>query len=264
MISQEKFISYMGVPLISKGHVKGVLEIFHRSVITTDEEWFSLLNTLAGQAAIAIDNASMLMELQQSNRELALAYDATIEGWSQALEFRDSATEGHARRVTRLTVRLARLAGLDEKQVVHVRRGALLHDIGKMGIPDAILRKKSPLSNRELDIMHKHPLYALKMLSTIPFLRPALDIPVYHHEKWDGTGYPFGLQGEQIPLAARIFAIADVYDALTSDRPYQKAWVNREAISYILHQAGTHFDPSLVPLALRELRSKSEAKKEVE
>jgi putative nucleotidyltransferase with HDIG domain len=243
------------VPLIAKGQVRGVLEIFNRSTLKPDAEWLNFLETLAGQAAIAIDNATILAELQQSNTELALAYDATIEGWSRALELRDREMEGHAQRVTKLTVRLARLMGMDEKQIVHVRRGALLHDIGKMGLPDNILFKPGPLAADELEIMQQHPVYAMEMLSTISYLRPALDIPVYHHEKWNGTGYPYALQEEQIPRAARIFAIADVYDALTSDRPYRHAWTHEEAISYIRSQAGQHFDPGSVRVALREIKA---------
>jgi PAS domain S-box-containing protein/putative nucleotidyltransferase with HDIG domain len=253
--SHEGFKCYFGVPLIAKGQVRGVLEIFNRSTLRPDAEWLNFLETLAGQAAIAIDNSTILFELHQSNTELALAYDATIEGWSRALELRDRETEGHAQRVTKLTVQLARLMGMDEKQIVHVRRGALLHDIGKMGLPDNILFKPGPLATDELEIMQQHPVYAMKMLSTISYLRPALDIPVYHHEKWNGTGYPYALQEEQIPQAARIFAIADVYDALTSDRPYRSAWTHEEAISYIRSQAGRHFDPGTAHVALREIRA---------
>jgi HD-GYP domain-containing protein (c-di-GMP phosphodiesterase class II) len=253
ILSNEKFVSYVGVPFISKGLVRGVLEVFNRSAFEPDDDWFSLLDALASQAANAIENASVLVELQQSSRELALAYEATIDGWSRALEMRDGEMEGHTQRITQLTVRLARLSGIDEKEIVHVRRGALLHDIGKMGLPDSILLISGPLTNDEIEIMQQHPVYAMKMLSTIPHLRPALDIPVYHHEKWDGTGYPYRLVGEQIPLAARIFAIADIYDALTSDHPHRKAWTHKDAISYIRKQAGFHFDPALVPFALREL-----------
>jgi PAS domain S-box-containing protein len=253
--SHEGFKCYFGVPLLAKGQVRGVLEIFNRSALKPDAEWLNFLETLAGQAAIAIDNATILAELQQSNTELALAYDATIEGWSRALELRDREMEGHAQRVTKLTVRLARLIGMDEKQIVHVRRGALLHDIGKVGLPDNILFKPGPLNPDEVEMMQQHPVYAMKMLSTISYLRPALDIPVYHHEKWNGTGYPYALRGEQIPVAARIFAIADVYDALTSDRPYRQAWTQKEAISYIRSQAGRQFDPASVRIALREIKA---------
>ena len=184
--------------------------------------------------------------LQQVHAELAQAYEATLEGWSRALELRDKGTEGHSRRVTEMTVQLARAMGVDEDELVHIRRGALLHDIGKMGIPDGILLKPGPLTAEERKVMHNHPVYAYEMLSPITYLHPALDIPYCHHEKWDGTGYPRGLQGEQIPLAARIFAVVDVWDALCSNRPYRSGWSEQEAIAYIREQASTHFDPSVV------------------
>jgi putative two-component system response regulator len=143
---------------------------------------------------------------------------------------------------------MAKKVGLSKEELVHVRRGALLHDIGKMGIPDSILHKPGPLTDEEWVIMRKHPQYAFEMLSPISYLRPALDIPGCHHEKWDGSGYPRGLIGKQIPLEARIFALIDVYDALTSDRPYRKAWSKEKAISYMRDASGSHFDPNLVPL----------------
>lgn len=184
--------------------------------------------------------------LQQANEELALAYDATLKGWSLALELRDNETQGHSQRVTELTMRLAQAMGMNEDQLIHVYRGALLHDIGKMGIPDSILHKPGPLTDKEWAIMRKHPIYAYELLASIDYLRPALDIPYCHHEKWDGTGYPRGLKGEEIPLAARIFAVIDVWDALRSDRPYRKPWPPARVRNYILEQSGTHFDPKVV------------------
>jgi PAS domain S-box-containing protein len=256
-ILPEAFVFYAGVPLLTKGEVKGVLEVFHRARLTPDDEWTESLEALASQAAIAIDNATLFDGLQRSNYELALAYDATIEGWSRALDLRDKETEGHSQRVTDLTLQLARAMGLSESELVHARRGALLHDIGKMGVPDSILLKPGPLSDEEWVIMRKHPLYAYDMLSPITFLRPALDIPYLHHEKWDGTGYPRGLKGEQIPPAARIFAVVDVWDALRSDRPYRPAWSEELAREHIASQAGTHFDPNVVSkfLGLLQLRT---------
>jgi putative nucleotidyltransferase with HDIG domain len=239
-------MEYFGVPLISKGEVKGVLEIFHRSQLRPNREWLELLETMAGQAAIAIDNSQLFEKIQHSNLELALAYDATIEGWSRAMDLRDQETEGHTQRVTEKTVLLARSLGLPDEDILHIRRGALLHDIGKIGVPDNILLKDGPLTEKEWDIMRKHPQYAYEMLHPINYLRPSMEIPHLHHEKWDGTGYPLGLKGEQIPLAARIFAIVDVYDALTSDRPYRKAWSEEKALNYIREQSGRHFDPELV------------------
>jgi len=245
-LRDEGFVVYYAVPLIAKGQVKGVLEAFHRSPLVPGAEWLTFLETLAGQAAIAIDNAALFDDLQRSNMELALAYDTTIEGWSCALDLRDKETEGHTIRVTELTLRLARAMGIGQDEMVHIRRGALLHDIGKMGIPDAILLKPGPLTPEEWIIMRKHPVYALDLLSRIPYLRPALDIPYYHHEKWDGSGYPIGLKSEQIPLSSRIFAVADVWDALRSDRPYRPGWSEEKAREYILSEAGKHFDPNVV------------------
>jgi len=246
LLPEEGFIAYYGVPLIAKGQVKGVLEIFHRAPLKPDPEWLDFLQTLAGQAAIAIDNAELFESLQRANVELNLAYDTTLEGWAHALELRDMETEGHTQRVTEMTLRLARAMGMSEAELMHVRRGALLHDIGKMGIPDSILRKPGPLTEEEWEIMRQHPVYAYEMLSPIAHLRPALDIPYCHHEKWDGTGYPQGLKGEQIPLAARIFAVVDVWDALLSERPYRLAWPKERVIRYICEQAGRHFDPQVV------------------
>jgi putative nucleotidyltransferase with HDIG domain len=250
-LRDENFKVYFAVPLIAKGQIKGVLEAFHRDPIVPGEEWMGFLETLAGQAAIAMDNAELFDGLQRTNIELALAYDTTIEGWSCALDLRDKETEGHTLRVTELTLRLAREMGISEAELVHVRRGALLHDIGKMGIPDAILLKPGPLSDEEWIIMRKHPVYALDLLTRIPYLRSSLDVPYYHHEKWDGSGYPTGLSGEQIPLAARIFAVADVWDALRSDRPYRPGWDEDKARDYIISEAGRHFDPQVIEVFQR-------------
>jgi putative nucleotidyltransferase with HDIG domain len=250
LLAGEGFVTYYAVPLVAKGQVKGVLELFQRASFEPDPDWQDFLESLATQAAIAIDNAQLFADLQRSNQELALAYDTTLEGWSRALELRDQETEGHTSRVTDLTLRLSRTMGMSEAELVQVRRGALLHDIGKMGIPDSILLKDSPLSAEEWAVMRRHPIYAHELLSPVPFLKSALDIPYCHHEKWDGSGYPQGLIGEQIPLAARIFAIVDVWDALNSDRPYRPAWPKDKAVRYIRSQAGTHFDPRIVDVFL--------------
>ncbi len=249
-LADEDFVSYFGVPLIAKGIVKGVLEIFHRTQLQPDQEWLDFLNTLAGQAALAIDNANLFDSLQRSNIDLTLAYDATIEGWSRAMDLRDKETEGHTQRVTSLALELASLFGIKDEDLVGIRRGALLHDIGKMGIPDAILLKPAKLTEEEWDIMKKHPTLAFEMLSPIHYLQSAMDIPYCHHEKWDGTGYPRGLKGEQIPLAARIFSIVDVWDALTSDRPYRKAWSNEKTLEYLKSESGTSFDPQVLETCL--------------
>ncbi|HTX80310.1 MAG TPA: histidine kinase N-terminal 7TM domain-containing protein [Longilinea sp.] len=249
--SLEGFITYMGVPLIAKGQLKGVLEIFQRSSLELGLVQRDFLEVLAGVTAIAIDSTQLFENLRSSNAELRLAYDKTIEGWSRAMDLRDKDTEGHTQRVTEVTLMLAEEMGLSSDELAHIRWGALLHDIGKIGIPDEILRKPGPLSEEEWVIMRKHPQLAYDMLSPITYLRFSLDIPYCHHEKWNGTGYPRGLRGEQIPLAARIFAVVDVWDALGSDRPYRKAWSRTRILQYIAKQAGKHFDPDVVANFLR-------------
>jgi PAS domain S-box-containing protein len=190
-------------------------------------------------------------QIQRLNTELLRAYDATLEGWSRALDMRDRETEGHTRRVTEMSVRLASALGFTDEQLVHIRRGALLHDIGKMGVPDAILLKPGPLTPEEWAIMRLHPGHAYQMLAPIAFLRPALDIPHFHHEKWDGTGYPRGLAGEAIPFAARVFAVVDVWDALRSHRPYRSAWPDAQVRAHLQAESGRHFDPRVVEAFLK-------------
>ncbi len=242
----EDFRAYIGLPLISKGEVQGVLEIYHRTPLLPTSDWRIFLEALAGQAAIAIDNAQLFTSLQDSNQQLTLAYDATIEGWSAALDLRDRETEGHSQRLTDLTLRLAQAMGVSGDELVHIRRGALLHDIGKMAVPDHILFKPGPLTDDEWLVMRQHPQQAYALLAGIKYLRPALDIPYCHHEKWDGSGYPRGLKGPQIPRAARIFAVVDVWDALWSNRPYRTGWSPDKIRAYILEQSGQHFDPAAV------------------
>jgi putative nucleotidyltransferase with HDIG domain len=256
-LANEAFVRYYAVPLIAKEGIKGVMEIFQRTPLEPDEEWLGFLDTLAGQAAIAIDNATLFENLQTSNKDLMEAYDTTLEGWSAALDLRDKETEGHTQRVTKMTVRLAESMGFNQQQLLHVRRGALLHDIGKMGVPDRILLKPGKLTDEEWEIMRKHPVYAYQLLKPITYLGSALDIPYCHHEKWDGTGYPRGLTGEEIPLAARIFSVIDIYDALTSDRPYREAWTIEKTSSYIRELSGTHLDPQVVEAFLK-MSSKDE------
>jgi HD-GYP domain-containing protein (c-di-GMP phosphodiesterase class II) len=239
------------VPLVAKGNLVGVLFLGNRSGLQPDQEWLDFLETLAGQAAMAIDSIKVFEDLQRSNYELALAYNRTIEGWSHALDLRDRETKDHTSRVTDTTIALARMAGMNEMEIMHVKHGALLHDIGKMGIPDSILLKEDKLTDEQWGIMRQHPAYAHEMLFPIEYLRPALDIPYCHHERWDGTGYPRGLKGEEIPLAARLFAVVDVWDALRSDRPYRNGWSEDKVLEYIRSQAGSHFDPQAVGLFLR-------------
>jgi HD-GYP domain-containing protein (c-di-GMP phosphodiesterase class II) len=251
LITAENFEAYFIAPLIVKDKLLGALEIYHRAPLIMKTEWLKFLETLAGQTAIAIDNATLFADLQRSNLDLTLAYDTTLEGWSTALDLRDKETEGHTKRVTEMTLRLAERMGVSAQELIPIRRGALLHDIGKMGVPDRILLKPDKLTADEWEVMQMHPIYAYQMLKPITYLGLALDIPYCHHEKWDGTGYPRGLKGEEIPLGARIFCIVDVYDALTSNRPYRAAWPKDKAITHIHELSGTHFEPQVVDAFLK-------------
>jgi len=254
--AREGFRAHYVTPLATKGQVIGVLEVFHRAPLRPDAEWMDFFAALAEQAAIAIENARLFSDLQRSNDELAVAYDATIEGWVSALDLRDKETEGHTQRVTEVTLELARLMGFSDGDLVHVRRGALMHDIGKMGVPDAILQKPGPLTEEERAIMERHAQYAHEWLHPIRFLRPALDIPYCHHERMDGSGYPRGLKGTDIPLSARIFAVVDVWDALRSERVYRSAWPEERVIEYLKSLSGTLLDAQVVS-AFMELRAGS-------
>ena len=201
-------------------------------------------------------NDKLVTDVQKAYQEIKDAYATTLEGWSNAMEIRDRETQGHSKRVTELTIRMARRMGFSEEELVHIYRGALLHDIGKLGIPDDILNKPGPLDEHEMNIMRLHPQIAVDLISPIDYLKPALNIPRYHHEKWDGTGYPHGLVGETIPLEARIYAIIDVYDALTHDRPYRQKMSEKDALEFIKSQAGTHFDPAVLEVFLKEIEAK--------
>jgi GAF domain-containing protein len=250
-LAGEGFVTYCAAPLISKGQIKGVLEIFHRTPLEVTSEWLDFLGMLAGQAALAIENATLFDSLQRSNVELELAYDSTIEGWSHALDLRSRETEGHTQRITDMACRVALAVGIDNSLLRDIRRGAMMHDIGMMAIPDHVLLKPGRFSEADAELMRKHPQYGYDLLSSIEYLRGALDIPYYHHEKWNGTGYPRGLKGEEIPLAARIFAIVDVWDALLSERPYRPAWGNDQVMDYLKAQSGIHFDPKILEVFLR-------------
>lgn len=255
LIRREGFVTYIGIPLIVKGQIKGVFEVFHRAPLSPTADWMEFLHTLAGQAAIAIDSSQLFEKLQRSNQELIQAYDTTLEGWARALEIRDRETEGHTRRVTEMTLRLARFMQIHDSELVNIHRGVLLHDIGKMGVPDHILKKTGKLTAEEWTQMQQHPVYAYNLLSPISYLRGALDIPYCHHEHWDGSGYPRGLKGEQIPLSARVFSVIDIWDALLSDRPYRKAWPREKVIDYIHEVAGTILDPSIVEIFFKMMES---------
>ena len=241
----------IGAPLIALDQLIGFIWMGRRSEIAEAE--VRLVTAVADIAANALHRATMYEQSQKDAAELVLAYDSTLEGWAHALELRDQETEGHTRRVMQMTVELSKAMGVGEKEFENVRRGALLHDIGKMGVPDSVLLKPGTLNEREWEIMRRHPEYAKKFLEPIDYLRPVLDIPYCHHEKWDGTGYPRGLKGAEIPFVARIFAIVDVWDALTSDRPYRTAWTNEKTRQYILDQSGIHFDPQVVQVFMQLL-----------
>jgi PAS domain S-box-containing protein/putative nucleotidyltransferase with HDIG domain len=248
IIEDEQFLCYRVVPLLINGKTNGVLEVFSLKQVECNETKANFLKALAQQTAIAIDNLTLFSNLQKSNTELFQAYESTIEGWSHALDLRDKETENHSLRVTEMTERICRSAGMSSSSLIQVRRGALLHDIGKMGIPDSILLKVAKLTDEEWAIIKKHPVHAFELLSPIEYLRPALDIPYCHHEKWDGSGYPRGLKEDQIPFAARIFAVVDVWDALLSDRPYRKGWPEDRVYDFLKSLSGTHFDPKAVEL----------------
>jgi HD-GYP domain-containing protein (c-di-GMP phosphodiesterase class II) len=242
------------VPLIIDSEPVGVFTV---GTVTGTRELtgaaMSVCRTIAHQAALAITNAHLYESIRAARHDLEHAYDATLKGWSAALEMRDADTCGHTIRTAAMTVDLAKALGVPEAQHPHTYRGALLHDIGKMTVPDAILNKPGPLDDDEWAVMREHPERAYRMLHDIEYLHPALDIPYCHHERWDGQGYPRGLEGEEIPFCARIFSVIDVYEALTSDRPYRAAWSDSRAREHIRASAGTQFDPQVVEAFLRLL-----------
>ncbi len=246
IFKEEAFKTYTATPLIAKGKIVGVLELYAHSILDYGPDWDDFIETLASQATIAIENARLFTDLQRSNLQMELAFDATIEGWARAVELHAHETEGHSMRVVDIALDLAQALGMPSEEMIQLRRGALLHDIGKLAIPDTILLKPGPLTPEDWEVVRRHPLVAYELLQPIDYLHGALAVPYGHHEKWDGSGYPRGLAGEQIPLAARIFAVADVYEVLTSDRPYRSAWEHGKALTYIEEQCGKHFDPRVV------------------
>ncbi len=250
----ENLITLAGIPMATEGITIGAVIVGSNRVMSEDE--LRLLKTIGDMAASAIHRSDLYEQTFAQAKELKRAYDATLEGWAHALELRDKETQGHSLRIANMTLELAQRMEIDEALLDNIRRGALLHDIGKMGVPDTILLKPGRLTEDEWEIMKKHPTYAFEMLSELPYFKDVLDIPYCHHEWWDGTGYPRGLKGEEIPLAARIFAIVDAWDALVSDRPYRKAWVKQHALKHILDQAGTHFDETIVDHFVRMMLDK--------
>lgn len=237
---------YVVAPLVSSGNLIGALEIFSSQKNKPDPEWLAHLQSLALQTAIALDSAEMIQRIESAKNELAIAYEATLIGWAKALELRDKDTKGHSERMMELAELLGKRMGMDETALRDLKRGTLLHDIGKMGVPDHILHKPGPLTDEEWIVMRQHPQFAYDLLHSIPYLASALEVPYCHHERWDGKGYPRGLSGENIPLSARIFTVMDVWDALIHTRPYRPAWTHEKAIEYIRTQAGIQFDPRVV------------------
>jgi len=246
-VHEHNLRSILCVPLKLREKIIGVIFVDSRVYSGLfQKEDLDMLRAFADQAAVAIENARMIDKLQESNDELRDAYDALLRGWAQAIEWRDPETDGHTQRVTSLTKVLARKLGIHGEELEHIERGALLHDIGKIAIPDDILLKRTDLTLTERKHMELHPELAKDMLEKIEFLHPAIDIPYCHHEKWDGSGYPRNLRGEEIPFAARIFAVVDVWDALTSDRRYRESIPPEKVRQIIRADAGKHFDPRVV------------------
>jgi HD-GYP domain-containing protein (c-di-GMP phosphodiesterase class II) len=241
---------YLYLPLRGPDGVLGEAVILREGGRPFDEEEVREAEAFAGQAAAALRNASLFEGLMRADRELLVSYDTSIEILSKTLDLRDRETEGHSHRVADMSTTLARVFGMSEGEVTLMRRGALLHDIGKIGIPDAILLKPAPLDDEERIVMRRHPTIARELFEGVPFLRAAIDVPWCHHERWDGKGYPRGLSGDRIPLAARVFAVVDVWDALTHDRPYRKALGEAESLDIIAKGAGSHFDPVMVQFFL--------------
>ena len=246
LVTEESFVSYIGVPLLVKGKIHGLLEVFQRSVLNPDGEWIEFLESLAGQAAIAIDNTQLYERMRRANLSLSMAYEETIESWSAAMDLREKENQGHTQKIADLTAKLCAEMNMNESEIINARRGALLHDIGKIVISDQILLKPGPLSDEEWKMVVNHPQYAYEILSSIEYLSPALEIPYNHHERWNGSGYPRGLKEKQIPLSARIFSVIDVWDALKSPRPFRAAWSDEDALKYIRQESGKLFDPEVV------------------
>jgi len=246
LLAEEEFVAYYAMPLVARGELKGVLEIFNRSALSPDQDWLDFLSTVASQAAVAMDNADLIANLQSHNTGLSFAYDATLEKVSYALDLREQLTPGHSQRLAEWTLKLGEAMGMEGPHLINERRGALLHDIGKIGVPESILLKAGPLSDEEWEVMHKHPRYAYLLLSEIPYLRAAVNIPYCHHEKWDGSGYPRGLKGKEIPLAARVFSVVEAWEVLGCDRPYREVWSNVEIRAHLKSQSGIDFDPEIV------------------
>ena len=251
LLRKEEFVMYCATPLVSRGELKGILEVFTRSPFTPEPEWEGFLETVASQLSHAVDNTGLIAQLRRSGSELGFTFDATLEAVAQSLDRRDQLADGHSRRVAEMTVRMGRVLGMSEEELVHTRRGALLHDIGKLIVPEAILFKPDRLSDEETNIVRQHPAYARELLTGIPGLRNAVSIPYCHNEKWDGSGYPGALKGKDIPLSARIFSVVDAWDVLQSVRPFREAWPRAKVESHLRSQSGKDFDPEVVDTFLQ-------------
>ncbi len=251
---EKEFNAYYAFQLSAKGNVKGVLEVYLNAGKETEERWVPFLATLSNQLATMIQNAQEFESLQQKVVELTLAYDITISRMANAIDQRDNTISLYTQAVAEMTEKLARTMGANEDDLVHIRRGALLHYISKLSLPERILHKPGPLNEKEWEVVRQHPQIAYAMFSDIKLLKPALVIPFYRHEKWDGTGYPQGLKGDEIPLAARQFAVVDVYYALLTERPYRPPWDEIDVLEYIRSLSGTHFDPEVVDAFLEMVK----------
>ena len=247
--------SYAAAPIRVKEKIIGFLNLNSKVPGVYNDEQTERLQAFSNQAGIAINNAQLMTDIRRSYRELEAAYDSTLLGWARCLEIRDHETKEHTKRTVRDTIKLACRMGVKEPDLTQIKRGVWLHDIGKIGVPDYILLKEGALNEAERTIMRQHPIYANDILGQIKYLEPAISIPYCHHEKWDGTGYPRQLKGEDIPFAARIFSIIDVWDALISQRPYHPPWDRNKALTYIREQSGKHFDPQIVEKFLRMVGS---------
>ena len=263
-LNDEGFYDYLGVPIEEGNQFLGVLELYSQTPINAISEWKIHLRFIIGLTANTVQRKIMLTKQDITTTELEVAYSETLEAWVRALEIRDRATAGHTHRVLELTLRLASKLGVPDEMLVHISRGVLLHDIGKLAVSDRILHKTGPLDPSEWHVMREHPKFAYKLLKPIQYLRPALDIPYCHHEKWDGSGYPRGLKGDEIPYQARIFSVVDVWDALTSDRPYRKAWPKKDALEYIRSKSGEEFDPKVVEEFLEIIKTDEYATQPIE
>jgi len=253
-IDDSRFRLFYGNPIIKKNEIIGVFGIYEKDNEDLEDALIEFIQIVCDQISIAIENSELIVEIQKKNEDLSKAYDKTILGWSKALELRDDETFGHTERVTEMTVGISKKLGFSDDIIRNFKMGALLHDIGKIGIPDFILLKQGPLTQEEREIINKHPVFAYNLLQPIEYLKDALNIPYYHHERWDGSGYPTGIKGEDIPIEARIFAIIDVWDALRSDRVYRKAWSDKKVIEYLKEKAGKEFDPILVEVFLEYMQ----------